>query len=88
MVKWKYEGYDSQQSNMFKHIVESGHDPALKNNFKSLEKGYKNNTCRKVIAEALLITGLQELEILVHVFFCAPNNFFAYTIVHLTFRAS
>ena len=32
------------------------------------------------------ISGLQKLEILVHIF-RAPNNMFAYTIVHLTFRA-
>ena len=30
--------------------------------------------------------GLQKLEALVHVF-CAPNNMFAYTIMHLTFCA-
>ena len=33
------------------------------------------------------MTGLQELEILVHVFSCT-YNMFAYAIVHLRFRAS
>ena len=32
-----------------------------------------------------LVSGIQELEILVYVFSC---NMFAYTIVHLTFRAT
>ena len=31
------------------------------------------------------LSGLRELEILVNVFICAPNNMFTYRIVHLKF---
>ena len=33
-----------RNSHLFKHSVESGHDPLLKNDFRIIGKGYRNNT--------------------------------------------
>ena len=44
-----------RNSHLFKHSVESRHDPALKNDFRIIGKGYRNNTRRRKIAEALFI---------------------------------
>ena len=35
---------------LFKHSVESRHDLVLKNNFRIIRKGYRNNTRRRKIA--------------------------------------
>ena len=37
-------------SHLFKHSVESRHDPVLKNDFRIIRKGYRNNTSRRKIA--------------------------------------
>ena len=42
-----------RNSHLFRHSVESKHDPVLKNDFRIIGKDYRNNTCRRKIAEAL-----------------------------------
>ena len=44
-----------RNSHLFKHSVESRHDPVLKNDFRIIGKDYRNNTSRRKIAEALFI---------------------------------
>ena len=53
-----YNGRD-RNSHLFKHSVESIHDPALKNDFKIIGKGYRNNTSRRKIAETLFIKKMK-----------------------------
>ena len=48
-----------RNSHLFKNLEESGHDSVLKNDFKIIGKGYSNNTCRRKIAEALLIKKIK-----------------------------
>ena len=40
-------------SHLFKHSVESRHDPVLKKYFRIIGKGYRNNTSRRKVAEAV-----------------------------------
>ena len=47
-----------RNSHLFKHSVESGHDPLLKNDFRIIGKGYRNNT-----HEALFIKKIKPLNI-------------------------
>ena len=44
---------------MFKLSVENEHDPALKNDFRIIGKDYRNNSCRRKIAEALFIKKMK-----------------------------
>ena len=44
---------------LFKHLVESRHDPVLKNGFGIIGKSYRNNTSRRKIAEALFIKKME-----------------------------
>ena len=44
---------------LFRHSVESRHDPVLKNDFRIIGKGYRNNTRRRKIAEALFIKKMR-----------------------------
>ena len=44
-----------RNSHLFKHSVESRHDPVLKIDFRIIRKGYGNNTRRRKTAEALFI---------------------------------
>ena len=53
-----HNGRDSN-SYLFKHSVERGHDPVLKNDFRIIEKGYRNNTRRRKIAEALFLKKIK-----------------------------
>ena len=46
-------------SHLFKHSVESRHDPVLKNDFRIIGKGYRNNTSRRKIAEALFVKKMK-----------------------------
>ena len=46
-------------SHLFKHSVESGHDPVLKCDFRIIGKGYRNNACSRKIAEALFIKKMK-----------------------------
>ena len=46
-------------SYLFKHSVKSTHDPVLKNDFRIIGKGYRNNTSRRKIAEALFIKKMK-----------------------------
>ena len=46
-------------SDLFKHSVESRHDPVLDNDFRIIRKGYMNNTNRRKIAEALFIKKMK-----------------------------
>ena len=48
-----------RNSHLSKHSVESGHDPVLKNDFKIIGKGYRNNTSRRKIAEAFVIKKIK-----------------------------
>ena len=48
-----------RNSLLFKHSVESGHNPVPKNDFRIIRKGYRNNTCRRKIAEALFIVEIE-----------------------------
>ena len=57
-----HNGRDSN-SYLFKHSVERGHDPGLKNDFRIIEKGYMNDTRRKR-AEALFTKKIKPLNIL------------------------
>ena len=41
-------------SHLFKHSVESRHDPVLKSDFRIIGKGYRNNISRRKRAEALI----------------------------------
>ena len=50
-------------SHLFKHSVESRHDPVLKNDFRIIRKGYRNNTSRRKIAEVLFIKKMKPLNI-------------------------
>ena len=50
-------------SHLFKHLVESRHDPVLKNDFRIIGKGYMNNTSRRKITEALFIKKMKPLNI-------------------------
>ena len=53
-VRWKmkdHNGRDRNNSYLFNHSVESRHDPALKNNFRIIGKGYRNNARRRKIAD-------------------------------------
>ena len=44
---------------LFKHSVESGHDLVLKNDFRIMGKGYRNNICRRKHVETLLIKKMK-----------------------------
>ena len=46
-------------SYLFKHLVESGHDPVLKCDFRIIGKGYRNNACSRKIVEALFIKKMK-----------------------------
>ena len=46
-------------SHLFKHSVESGHPVSDKNNYKIIEKGYRNNVRKRKTAEALLIKEMK-----------------------------
>ena len=48
-----------RDSHLFKHSVESRHDPVLKNDSRIIGKGYRNNTNRRKIAEALFIKKIK-----------------------------
>ena len=48
-----------RNSHLFKHSVESRHDPVLKNDFRIIGKGYRSNTSRTKIAEALFIKKMK-----------------------------
>ena len=48
-----------RNSHFFKHSVESRRDPVLKNDFRIIGKGYRNNTYRRKIAEALFIKKME-----------------------------
>ena len=39
--------------------MESRHDPVLKNDFRIIGKGYRNNTSRRKIAEALFVKKMK-----------------------------
>ena len=39
--------------------MESRHDPVLENDFRIIEKGYRNNTSRRKIAEVLFIRKMK-----------------------------
>ena len=51
----KDQNGQDRNTHLFKHSVKSGHDPALKNDFRIIGKGHRNNTRKRKIAEALLI---------------------------------
>ena len=46
-------------SHLFKHSVESRHDSVLENDFRIIRKGYRSNTSRRKIAEALFIKNMK-----------------------------
>ena len=48
-----------RNSHLFKHSVESRHDTVLKNDFRIIGKGYRNNTRRRKITEALFIKKMK-----------------------------
>ena len=48
-----------QNLHLFKHFIESGHPVLDMNNYKIIEKGYKNNVRKRKIAEALLIKEMK-----------------------------
>ena len=48
-----------RNSDLFKHSVKSRYDPVLKNDFRIIEKGYRNNTSRRKTAEALFIKKMK-----------------------------
>ena len=48
-----------RNSHLFKHSMESRHDPVLENDFRIIEKDYRNNTSRRKIAEALFIRKMK-----------------------------
>ena len=48
-----------RNSNLFKHSVESRHDPVLKNDFRIIGKGYRKNTGRTKIDEAPFIKEMK-----------------------------
>ena len=48
-----------RNSHLFKHSVESRHDPVLINDFKIIGKGYRNNTCIRKVDEALFIKKMK-----------------------------
>ena len=49
----------NHNSYLFKHSIESRHDPVLKNDFRIIGKGYKNNTHRRKIAEVPFIKKMK-----------------------------
>ena len=53
--RMKYQNGRDRSSHLFKHSVESRHDTVLKNDFRIIGKSYRNNTCRRNIAEVLFI---------------------------------
>ena len=54
-----------RNSHLFKHSVESRHDPVLKNDFRIIGKGYMNNTSRRKITEPL---NIQEKSVKLELF--------------------
>ena len=46
---------EDRNFHLFKHSVESRRDPVLKNDFRIIGKGYRNNTCGRKIAEAVFL---------------------------------
>ena len=48
-----------QNSHLFKHFIESGHPVLYMNNYKILEKGYRNKVRKRKIAEVLLIKKIK-----------------------------
>ena len=46
-----------RNSHLFKHSIESRHDPVLKNDFRIIGKGYRNNTSTRT--EALFIKKMK-----------------------------
>ena len=56
--RMKDHGWDCN-SHLFKHSVESRHDPVLKNDFRIIGKDYRNNTSRRKIAEVLFIKKMK-----------------------------
>ena len=63
-----------RNSHLFEHSVESRHDPVLENDFRIIEKGYRNNTSRRKIAEVLFIRKMKpSLNIQVNSFKLHPQ---------------
>ena len=48
-----------RNSHLLKHSVESRHDSVLKDDFRIIEKGYRNNIRRRKIADALFIKKMK-----------------------------
>ena len=48
-----------RNSHLSRHSVESGHDPVLKDDFRIIGKGYRNNTRRRKIAVTLFIKKIK-----------------------------
>ena len=57
----KVKNHNGQYCNfhLFKHSVESRHDPVLKNDFRIIGKGYRDNTHRRKIAEVLFMKKMK-----------------------------
>ena len=55
------KGHNDRDRNfhLFKHSVESGYDPVLKNDFRIILKCYRNNKRRRKTAETLLIKKMK-----------------------------
>ena len=51
--------WSDPNSHLFNDSVESGHPVSDMNNYKIIEKGYKNNVRKRKIAEALLIKEMK-----------------------------
>ena len=51
-----------QHSNLVKRVIENNHLPVVKDEFTKLESGYRNNTHKRKIAEALIIKVMRKIS--------------------------
>ena len=51
-----------QDSNLVKRVIENNHLPVVKDEFTKLESGYRNNTHKRKIAEALIIKVIRKIS--------------------------
>ena len=61
--RMKYHNGRDRNSYLFKHSVKTGDDPVLKNDFRIIERGHRNNTRRRKKGEAFLLKKIKPVKI-------------------------
>ena len=61
--RMKYHNRRDRNSYLFKHSVKTRDDPVLKNDFKIIGRGHRNNTRRREKGEAFFIKKMKPVNI-------------------------